>query len=306
MAIVTMIAAGCGPNRVSKAEELMDAGSLEEAVKLIQEEITDSPKNAEAYVLYGRILIKKEDRTGAYEKFRSAIKVGGDSQKEKIKDLLLGEKDCFYSDFNFINEILPDLVKTDKDFCFNYYVLKPLDADRSAMFAENFPNDPRAPAAIERQASCCYSDGDTSSAKHFYLRLVEKYPKSDEGKAAKRRLADWWTKYNRYIPLDDLWHGFSIRKGQQYRYTIPGCIEYDHGSWGIERVDYKQVRVFVGTEQELKLADSGGIDYTGPRVANAESYCSGVAPRSGMIWFTVNTGERVLRERLKVELEYKE
>lgn len=52
LTVVIMIA-GCGSRNVKKAQDYIDGGMYEDAVKLLQMEIQDSPKNVEAHYLLG-------------------------------------------------------------------------------------------------------------------------------------------------------------------------------------------------------------------------------------------------------------
>lgn len=55
-------------------------------------------------------------------------------------------------------------------------------------FAEGWPDDPRAPDALESEAESLTAAKDTKGAQAVLMTLVEKYPNSEAGKRARQQL----------------------------------------------------------------------------------------------------------------------
>jgi tetratricopeptide (TPR) repeat protein len=306
--LIVAVLVGCNSNRVSRATELKDVGSYEEGIKLLQEEISNNPKNGQAYFVYGQILIKKEDHDGAYDKFRCAIKCSI-IIKGEITEFLQRKENNTFSDLNFINEIDPNRVSTDPDFCYRYYAGYPDSGLDCSKFADYFPLDKRASKVILTKAEHCYFT-DRDSAKELYYRLVEKYPSTKEGSEAKERLANWWNEYTIQLPMDCKWRGRPIQKGQSYKYSIDGNIVI-RTPFGDQEIGSGDIRIFIGTPDELTEFMKHRFDwngsYNGPKDFTPGSMSgNGIAERRGSIWFVINSqGVKYLDRSLTVHLELK-
>lgn len=305
--IILVLLGGCGKSRVTRAEELLKMGSKPEAVKLLSEEISDHPRNAEAYFLYGKVLLQ-DDRQAAYDKFRSAIKADK-SMKDKVCDLL--KKDAIYSDLSFLAEIDPEIMKQDADLCYKYRVEMTPETSTASTFADAFPEDPRAPKAIEVAADSYKESGSSDTAKMLYQRIAKEYPTSREGKRATALLSDWWIKHTISLPVNSRWYSRSVMKGQKYRYAVRGEVTKETGL-GILKVNSNDVMVFVGSEAELTesqrnsySADSYLSYYKGPKAQKAGPFGSGVAPKDCSVWFYINCAIGI-NGSLSVEFEVKE
>ncbi len=284
-------------------------GSKPEAIKLLSEEISDNPKNADAYFLYGKVLLE-ENRDAAYDKFRSAIKAD-EGMKEKVCDLL--KKNVTHPDLVFLNDIDPEIMKKDADLCYKFRVELSPGPYMAVTFADAFPKDPRAPKAIEVEAAAYKRDGglDSIKAKRLYQRIVREYPKSAEARKARSLLSDWWTKYTISLPVDGKWHSRPVREGQKYRYSIQGEITKETGL-GLLRLNGNNVLVFIGSQSELRESQKNTYypgsyfsDYTGPRAKTAGFSGSGVGPKDCEVWFYMYSTFQ-MTNTLDVEFEVKE
>ena len=284
------LVAGCGSNKVEKAEKLLKAGSTSEAVDLLREEIKDNPDNAEAFLVLGKTLYKT-DRLLGQEKLLSAVKVNS-SYKERVTRFILSNVSS-RSDLDFLNQVETGYVDRDADLCFKYYVDMAPDFSNAVAFADKYPRDSRAPTALLRQASCLKAKSCDSASKVYYQKVVKKYPASKEAKEAKGVLSDWWVKIAGRIPADHKWHSFAVEKGQKYRYEISGDVVLQDGFGALHHFNGEQTTMFIGTRNELQnMMDqfNSGRGYSGPMAATAGSFGSGTAPRGDRIWFLIETG----------------
>lgn len=296
-----LVVTGCGPNRVSKAKELMEIESYPEAIELLKEEIKANPDNGEAQFVYGQILRCQENSEESYERFNKAIKVD-EAFKAQAKDFLLKDRPGSSSDYSYVAEMMPNLEKEDADFC---YKLKVEYGSDQVAFVNNFPADKRASEVLDGLASSKYYDNRMWS-KSLYQRLVRDYPTTSEGKAAKKKLADWWSCYDMNLPLDSGWHGYSISAGQRYRYEIVGSKTYDYGGQGVLRIDSDDAGMFIGSKAELTTAVENSYGYTGPYPDyDLMRSGSGTAPKSGFIWFRISTAGEMTGS-FTVKIEYKD
>lgn len=306
---ILILLVGCGKSRVTRAEELIKMGSKPEAIKLLSEEISDNPKNADAYLLYGEVLLK-DDPEAAYDKFRSAIKAN-EAKIAELEETL--SKNATYSDLQFLNEVDPELMRKNADLCYKYNVELTRSPYSAVTFADTFPKDSRAPKAIAIEAAA-YKEGgghDSAKAKSLYQRIVKEYPDSSEAKKARDLLSDWWTKYIINLPVDSKWYSHIIKKGQRYKYCVRGEITKETGL-GLLKVGSDDVMVFVGTEPELKESQRNSYYvgsyfsyYNGPKAEKAGSFGSGVAPKDCSVWFTINCAFSMANS-LDVDIEVKE
>lgn len=297
--IVVVVVAGCGSHRVDKARELMKISSYPEAIDLLKEEIKENPKNADAQFAYGQIERLQGNRDEALERFKKAVQLD-ESFKKKICDFLTKDEETGKTDdLVIVAEIMPELEKEDADFCYDLNVRTCVN---QVKFADNFPQDKRAPGAILSAASTNF-DSDRNESRALYSRLAEQYPRTDEGKKAKKMLSDWWGCVTLNVPFDERWHGFSIVKGQRFRYVVPGERVFDYGR-EIDRIDHEDMSMFVGAGEELKLALENNYGYVGPRTESVERSGTGIARATGSIWFKVCTPEK--NGSLDVKIEYKE
>ncbi|MFA4996331.1 MAG: hypothetical protein WC536_04295 [Patescibacteria group bacterium] len=301
LVVIVVVVAGCGSHRVDKAKELMKISSYSEAIDLLKEEIKDNPKNADAQFVYGQIERLEGNRDEALERFKKAVQLD-ESFKKKVCDFLTKDEETGKTDDLVIAaEIMPELEEEDADFCYDLNVRTCVN---QVKFADNFPQDKRAPGAILSAASTNF-DSDRNESRALYSRLAEQYPRTDEGKKAKKELSDWWGCVTMNVPFDENWHGHSICKGQRFRYEVIGEKVYDYGAYGIDKVDYSDMAVFVGTGEELKLYLEHDYGYSGPRMKLLEERSgTGIARTTGSIWFKVCTPEK--NDSLKVKIEYKE
>ena len=73
--VVVMIAAnaGCGSKEVKKAKQFIDAGMYPQAIELLEVEIQDNPKNAEAHFLVGKCHLATDNDSRAQKAFERAL-----------------------------------------------------------------------------------------------------------------------------------------------------------------------------------------------------------------------------------------
>lgn len=300
VAFLCGVVCGCGQNRISKAEQLIVLGSYSDAKKLMEEEISNHPKNYRAHFVLGKAYRENNEQDTAYEKFRIAIKADNNA-KHPIREYLLKRNNRDWGDLNFVNEIMPELAKSDKDFAYSFYVESSSSYADAEKFTRAFPDDERAPSCLLKSARYHLDDGNEWRSKELFIKLKDSYPATEEGKEAKQQLANWWTKKNERLALDTKWHGFSIRKGQEYRYSISGSIPMYWGRAIVDRIEADDVFVFIGTKAQLNDWDSSR-----KLRFKAKSSDSGTAPRDGMIWFLVDTGGSEFTDSLSLTLERKE
>jgi len=123
-----------------------------------------------------------------------------------------------------------------------------------------------------------------------------------------RRPQHSWRKYIIKLPIDDTWHGVAIRKGQEYRYAIRGEIIL-RSDFGDAKVGSKDVSAYIGTKQQLleHLNRPAPWSPCTFKMWSTGSKGSGIAQRSGNIWFEISFGRAKFFDRyLLVDLELKE
>jgi len=84
--IILNILSGCGSKEMEKAKDYMDASMYSEAISLLQIEIQDSPKNAEASFLLGQCLLEINEDFKAEEVFKRSILLETE-YKEKVGEI---------------------------------------------------------------------------------------------------------------------------------------------------------------------------------------------------------------------------
>jgi tetratricopeptide (TPR) repeat protein len=290
---------------------LVDVGSVDQAIQLLEQEISSRPKNADAHIALGFAWRAKGDMDKELESFRSALKASP-KIRDKIVQELLKEKHCAYGEMSFIDEIDGSLVKKNESFAYRY-LAQAGHANGAAKFADYFPKSNHAPEAILKEAKNRYGTESPDRAKALYQRLVRSYPKSDEARTARKELSDWWTYTFLDIGLDGEWRSHAIRKGQAYRYMFQNEVTIDLGVFGIQRIDGQHTDMYIGTSEEAAYIQSVWSAWHGEsaqamksRVRRAGNDGSGVAPRDGRIWFRVDMDGREYRGSLQVKLYLKE
>lgn len=73
IAILIVLSAGCGSKAVKDAQKYVDAGMYENALKLLEMEVSDNPKNAKAHIMMGECHLYLEQTDLAKEAFDRAI-----------------------------------------------------------------------------------------------------------------------------------------------------------------------------------------------------------------------------------------
>lgn len=304
LAAICGLIAGCGANRVQRANDLIQTKAFQEAEALLQEEIKSSPRNAHAYFTYGKCLLEQGNTSQAYDRFRSAARIDGD-MKDDIRECLL-KKDDSLENLRFIDELLPTFASENADFCYKLYVDMAVDDENCVKFADCFPNDRRAPVALWRQYHYCYGRGDNREARSLCRRIYQNYPKTFEGGAARSCLDDWWNRSVQPLKGDTDWHGFLVRKGQGYRYQIKNGFDVTfYGGAARETIDGDRVKMFIGTREDLHRAawtNYGGMLEGGKW---AGTLGRGVAPKNGCIWFKIDTEIELTRD-LELVLDMQE
>ncbi len=324
--LMLSVIAGCS-NRVKRANELIDVGSVDQAITLLNEEIARRPKNAEAHYTLGLAWRKKGDIGREIEAFQSAL-IASSGIKQRIEDSVLKQGNRNYRELDFLNTIDNSLVKQNEDFAYAYLVEMGSPSGASA-FASNFPQSKRAAHSILIEASADYEDGSFSESRLLYQKVVDRYPASEEAKAAKSRLASWWTFKYLEIPINGTWEGCPIRGGQHYRYEFLNSFTISFGALGVQHVDGDHADMFIGTRDELhsdlrtfeaqtciaRIARATGQSdpEQTKKTQEMQRYYrtpgqrgSGVAPRDGYIWFRVDTRGSEYEGNLRVKVYLKD
>jgi len=310
--------AGCFNNRVSKAEELIKVKSYDQAITLLQEEIRDTPKNAEAHQLLGQIYSEKRDWQKARESFDSAVLADPSFKRRIIDKLASGQPN--HEATQYMTTLDIEYIKSNEKLAYLCFV-ETGPASDAGRFASYFPKSPRAPTAIDFQADGEMKRGNSRSAKRLYQSLVERYPRSHEAENARRMLSDWWTEVIIRLPVDNSWHGAPVQKGQRYRYQVIETTTVNLGIFGNIPVDGDHIKMFIGSRQDLhdmmdpyknptlvkemnmpNITNSTNTRYHQVELFKQETvYCRdrgrGIAPRSGYVWFEVDAGAVIYKDR---------
>lgn len=299
--LVVFLASGCGPNRVEKAKELLKVKSNNEAIKLLDEEIKDNPKNGEAFLVYGQILYEN-DPPAARERLTSALLVDNETHmKDKVIKCVEKNISCA-EDLSLLDKAEYGYVDGNADLCYKRYVEY---SNEAAQFSNRFPNDPRAAGAVLEQANGYKRDG-SDVAKTLYRFIIEKYPKSAQAKEAQAALDDWWKTYTMDLPADNKWHSLTVevQKGQRYQYEISGDVVLRDGFGALVHFTGDNTLIFFGSRQELRDGMYQSRGSTTGFAKEAGCFRSGKALKRSQIWFTIATGaefEGSLTVKLKLQ-----
>ena len=105
-----------------------------------------------------------------------------------------------------------------------------------------------------------------------------------------------WSKQTINLPADNLWHGYMISYGKQYRYKISGEVVVQDGFGAVHKFHGDETLIFFGSqsmlqEMERQHPDAVNLTMNDNRLhANkAGNSGSGVAAKSGMVWFLIET-----------------
>ena len=97
---VAAVSYGCDQRPTDAAEELMAAGMFAQAAALLEEEVLDSPTNAEAHLLLGMTNLPMGNPGAAGGNIRSALRLDP-SLRDRIVELLLSEAGSLATEGNF-------------------------------------------------------------------------------------------------------------------------------------------------------------------------------------------------------------
>ncbi|MCZ7580404.1 MAG: hypothetical protein M5U21_06250 [Fimbriimonadaceae bacterium] len=268
LAAVALLSSGCGSNRLGKAEELLNHKAYAEASKLIEEEILDNPGNGRAFFLKAKVAYHKDDSAAFGESLDQALSASPNlkdemarwlfeigqpalpDEKKSSADGEEGELETAIPDMALVKayELKPDLF--DETTCYRWWVL---GQGTEQKFIDKFPSSPRLPSIMLKAAEKAI-EYDRPAAKEWFTKLVKQYPKSEEGKTAKTRLADWWERTSTSLPLDSQWHRIiEVKKGTQFRLRITGNARISMGALGYSDITPDWVIAYTGNNPRTQV-----------------------------------------------------
>jgi len=184
LSIVLLI--GCGSKTMKKVKDLVEVGMYEEAVPLLEMEVQEHPKNAEAHFLLGRCHLALGNINAGSEAFSRAIKIKPILAKQVGKVVYeLAEEFSKRSEKAFMYDSLIDLSlyydpslreKVSKDF-FNKALETQSEYDffRYLEKAVQASSKMKKPAAEEliKKANTLLNSGQLEKADRYYSKAME-------------------------------------------------------------------------------------------------------------------------------------
>jgi len=198
--LLTFYFIGCGSKQMRKAEELVEVGMYEEAIPLLEMEVKEHPKDAEAHFLLGRCYLAIGNIKAGREAFSRAITIKPILGK-KVGEVVyeLAKEFSKSSEKAFLYDSLIDLSvhydpslkeEVSKDF-FEKALMAQSEYDflRYLEKAVQASNKMKKPAAEEliKKANTLLNSGQLEKADQYYSKAMEYH--SD----VKEKIREQWT-----------------------------------------------------------------------------------------------------------------
>jgi tetratricopeptide (TPR) repeat protein len=197
-----LLLVACGSSKeVKRAREFIDARMFDQAIVLLNQEIQQNPKNAEAHMLLGECYLGKGVFGQAEQEFNTATLLDKDLTSQVSKDCYALGKDLAKGNKTNAHRALMMAVKydssleKDEQFYFLTYVDTEDDQgtrmDTAKKYLTLFPTGSNAAQAAYQLAEGLDSYGDRKQAKIYFNQVASQFPGTEWGKKASDRLAHW-------------------------------------------------------------------------------------------------------------------
>jgi tetratricopeptide (TPR) repeat protein len=292
--IIFLIA--CGSSKeVKRAREFIDARMFDQAIVLLNQEIQQNPKNAEAHMLLGECYLGKGMSGQAEQEFNTATLLDKDLTPELSKSCYdLGKSLAKGDKLNAHRALLmavkydPSLEK-DEQFYFLTYIdtedNEVAKTDAAKRYLTLFPTGANRAQATYAVAEGLMSNGARDEAKTYFQQVTTQFPGTEWGKKAGDALANWIETKDVTIAAQQSWvdTGVTVARGQSLTIQANGRWSNGDPPFGPNGGGH----TWPGTI--LASADIGAlIGKIGNEVFLVGENYSGSAPASGKLLLSIN------------------